>query len=55
MSALLSEKNVQKCINSNRKRRHAVQYYLDKYTNPEIELQSYYYWNSNEADAINRK
>ncbi|AAX88497.1 universal stress protein E [Haemophilus influenzae 86-028NP] len=56
MSALLSsEERSEMHQQVIEKHRHVVQYYLDKYANPEIELQSHIVWNSNEADAINEE
>ena len=53
MSALLSSENVVRCMKQllNNKRQ-AVQFYLDKYADPEIEFESHIVWSSNEADAI---
>ena len=46
-------KNEAKCIKQPlSKQRQAVQFYLDKYADPEIEFESHIVWSSNEADAI---
>lgn len=53
MSALLSsEERSEMHRQVIEKHHHAVQYYLDKYADPEIELQSHIVWHSNEAEAI---
>ena len=53
MSALLSsEERSEMHQQVIEKHRHAVQYYLDKYADPEIEFDSHIVWSSNEADAI---
>lgn len=54
MSALLSsEERSEMHKTAIEQQRQAVQFYLDKYADPEIEFESHIVWNSNEADAIN--
>lgn len=56
MSALLSSEERQEMHNTAiEQQRQAVQFYLDKYADPEIEFASHIVWNSNEADAINEE
>ena len=53
MSALLSsEERSQMHKTAIEQQRQAVQFYLDKYADPEIEFESHIVWSSNEADAI---
>lgn len=53
MSALLSSEERQEMHNTAiEQQRQAVQFYLDKYADPDIEFDSHIVWNSNEADAI---
>ena len=53
MSALLSsEERSQMHETAIEQQRQAVQFYLDKYADPEIEFESHIVWSSNEADAI---
>ncbi|EGV05351.1 universal stress family protein [Haemophilus pittmaniae HK 85] len=53
MSALLSSEERQEMHNTAiEQQRQAVQFYLDKYAEPDIEFDSHIVWNSNEADAI---
>ena len=53
MSALLSsEERSQMHKIAIEQQRQAVQFYLDKYADPEIEFESHIVWSSNEADAI---
>ena len=53
MSALLSSEERQEMHNTaSEQQRQEVQFYLDKYADPDIEFDSHIVWNSNEADAI---
>ncbi len=53
MSAILSsEERSEMHKTAVEQQRQAVQFYLDKYADPEIEFDSHIVWSSNEADAI---